>query len=95
MVSHINMPFGSSYPLGATCYTEGTNFSIFSKNARQIDLLLFDKEEDAKPSRIIKLDPDVNRTFYYWHVFVPGVVHGQLYGYRAYGPEKPYTRRYV
>jgi isoamylase len=89
MVSHINMPFGSSYPLGATCYTEGTNFSIFSKNARQIDLLLFDKEEDAKPSRIIKLDPDVNRTFYYWHVFVPGVVHGQLYGYRAYGPEKP------
>ncbi len=89
MVSQIKVPFGNSYPLGATCYPEGVNFCIFSKNARQIDLLFFDSEDDAEPSKIIKLDPTINRTFYYWHVFVPGVETGQLYGYRAYGPENP------
>jgi len=89
MVSHANIPNGSSDPLGATCYKEGVNFSIFSKNARQIDLLLFDHADDKKPSRVISLDPEVNRTFYYWHIFVPEIEHGQLYGYRAYGPENP------
>ncbi len=89
MVSQINVPYGSSSPLGASCYPEGVNFSIFSKNARQIDLLLFDNQDDIEPSRVIKLDPETNRTFYYWHVFVPDIGEGQLYGYRVYGPENP------
>ncbi len=89
MVSFVNIPNGNSHPLGATCYPEGVNFSIFSKNARQIDLLLFDKEDDWEPSEVIKLDPQKNRTFYYWHIFLPGIKPGQLYGYRAYGPTNP------
>ncbi|MCG8309883.1 MAG: glycogen debranching protein GlgX [Cytophagales bacterium] len=89
MVSFVNIPFGNSHPLGATCYPEGVNFSIFSKNARQIDLLLFDSERDAEPSEVYKLDPQKNRTFYYWHIFLPGIKPGQLYGYRAYGPKSP------
>jgi len=89
MVSFVNIPNGNSYPLGATCYPEGVNFCIFSKNARQIDLLLFDRAEDAEPSEVIKLDPDKNRTFYYWHIFLPHIKPGQLYGYRAYGPTNP------
>jgi len=89
MVSFVNIPHGNSHPLGATCYPEGVNFSIFSKNARQIDLLLFDNEEDDTPSEVIKLDPQKNRTFYYWHIFLPGIKHGQCYGYRAYGPKNP------
>ena len=89
MVSFVNIPHGNSHPLGATCYSEGVNFSVFSKNARQIDLLLFDKEDDTEPSDVIKLDPEKNRTFYYWHIFLPGINPGQLYGYRAYGPTSP------
>lgn len=89
MVNFVNIPHGNSHPLGATCYSEGVNFSIFSKNARQIDLLLFDNEKDAKPSEVIKLDPQKNRTFYYWHIFLPEIKPGQLYGYRAYGPTSP------
>jgi isoamylase len=89
MVSFVNIPNGNSHPLGATCYPEGVNFSIFSKNARQIDLLLFDHEDDEEPSEVIKLDADTNRTFYYWHIFLPGIQHGQFYGYRAYGPVSP------
>lgn len=89
MVSFVNNPYGNSHPLGATSYPEGINFSVFSKNARQIDLLLFDKEEDGEPSEVIKLDTDKNRTFYYWHIFLPGIKPGQIYGYRAYGPTSP------
>ncbi len=89
MVSFVNIPHGNSHPLGATCYSEGVNFSIFSKNARQVDLLLFEKEDDAKPSEVIKLDLVKNRTFYYWHIFLPGIKVGQLYGYRAYAPINP------
>ncbi len=32
---------GSSFPLGATVYPEGVNFSIFSKGAAGVELLLF------------------------------------------------------
>jgi glycogen operon protein len=35
------------------------------------------------------LDPAVHRTYHYWHVFVPGVQAGQLYGYRVHGPFDP------
>jgi glycogen operon protein len=52
-------------------------------------LLFFDRVDDAKPSRVIYLDPRTNRTYHYWHVFVPGVTAGQLYGYRVHGPYKP------
>lgn len=51
-----------------------------------MELLLFDNVDDKQPSRIIAFDQRRNRTFYYWHVFVPNLKSGQLYGYRAYGP---------
>lgn len=80
---------GRSYPLGATIQRDGVNFSLFSRNATALDLLLFDQADDPKPAHIISLDLDRNRTFYYWHVFVKGIKAGQLYGYRAHGPYKP------
>jgi glycogen operon protein len=54
-----------------------------------MDLLLFDHPGDDRPARVISLDPQRNRTFHYWHAFVPGLKAGQLYGYRAYGPFEP------
>ncbi len=78
--------FGRSYPLGANFRFNGVNFSIYSKNARAVELLLFDDADDGKPSRIVRLDSQKNRTFYYWHVFVPGIQAGQLYGFRVDGP---------
>ncbi|MGF1639094.1 MAG: glycogen debranching protein GlgX [Cyclobacteriaceae bacterium] len=89
MINAVNIPFGLANPLGSTYYPEGVNFSIFSKNATSIDLLLFDKPEDERPSRILRLDPKYNRTFYYWHIFVTKLRPGQLYGYRIQGPENP------
>jgi glycogen operon protein len=54
-----------------------------------MELLLFDQEDDGRTARVIPIDPVTNRTYHYWHVFVPGVQAGQLYGYRVYGPSDP------
>jgi isoamylase len=80
---------GRNYPLGATVYPDGVNFCVFSRNCDALELLLFDDVDDQRPVRTIRLDPNRNRTFYYWHIFVPGIGPGQLFGYRAYGPYAP------
>jgi len=80
---------GSSGPLGATVFSDGVNFSLFSRKASRLELLFFDREDDARPSRVIPLDPATNRTYHYWHTFVPGARPGQIYGYRVYGTYDP------
>ena len=79
---------GKSFPLGATVYDDGVNFCLFSKNAQGVELLLFD-HADQPPTQVLRFDVRLNRTFYYWHMFVPGLTTGQLYGYRVYGPYDP------
>jgi isoamylase len=80
---------GTSAPLGATLLTGGVNFSVFSRDATRIELLLFDNENAAQPARIVDLDPGRHRTYHYWHVFVPDLAPGQGYAYRAHGPFAP------
>src|SRR5437870_9314288 len=80
---------GSSSPLGATPSPGGVNFSVFSRNATGVELLLFDGVDDLKAARVVRLDPAANRTYHYWHAFVPNVRPGQLYGYRVEGPFDP------
>ncbi len=87
-MSRQGMP-GSSFPLGASIRHGGVNFSVFSKHSTLVELLLFAHENDAKPSRVISLDPKKHRTYHYWHVFVPDLQPGQLYGFRAVGPFEP------
>jgi glycogen operon protein len=82
-------PGGRSSPLGAAVEGGGVNFSLFSRTATGVELLFFDREGDATPSRVLRLDPVANRTYHYWHAFVPGVRPGQLYGYRVHGPSEP------
>ena len=80
---------GTSAPLGATVTAQGVNFSVFSKAATAVELLLFDHVEAATPSRVLTLDGDRHRTYHYWHVLVPDLGPGQVYGYRAHGPFAP------
>ena len=75
-------------PLGATVVDGGVNFSLFSRTATGVELLFFDRD-DAAPSRVVRIDPATNRTYHYWHVFVPRVSPGQIYGYRVEGPSDP------
>ncbi|HQZ64781.1 MAG TPA: glycogen debranching protein GlgX [Planctomycetaceae bacterium] len=77
---------GRPAPLGATVFEGGVNFSLFSKNATGVELLFFDRIEDACPARVISIDSGVGRTYQYWHVFVADILPGQIYAYRVQGP---------
>jgi isoamylase len=74
---------GRPYPLGATYDGRGVNFSLFSENANSVELCLFDPTN--KESRIKVRECTHN----HWHVYLPGIKPGQLYGYRVYGPYEP------
>ena len=76
-------------PLGATIQRGGVDFSLFSRKASGVDLLLFDHEDDPRPAQIIPINPETNLTYHYWHIFVPNIQPGQIYAYRVNGPIDP------
>jgi isoamylase len=80
---------GRSCPLGATVGNGGANFSLYSRNATGVELLFFDREDDDRPARVVRIDGATNRTYHYWHAFVPDVRAGQIYAYRVDGPVAP------
>src|SRR3982750_2668155 len=84
-----SVPVGRPSPLGATVQDGGVNFCVFARDATGMELVLFDRDDQLRPTRTIRLDPCENRTYFYWHVFVAGLKPGQLYGYRATGPFDP------
>jgi len=69
----------------------GVNFSLFSEHATSIELLLFGEHDDAQPEHVIELDRIENRSFHFWHCHVEGLRAGQVYAYRAAGPENTST----
>ena len=52
---------GTRFPPGASATAKGVNFCVFSKNARRVELLLYDAADSAEPVQVISLDPDTNR----------------------------------
>ena len=78
---------GSPSPQGATYDGErGTNFALFSEGSESVELCLFNDSSDAKESLRIPLRERTNGV---WHIFLPDVKPGQLYGYRVHGPYAP------
>src|SRR5499427_5527326 len=80
---------GAAAPLGATFSLGGVNFSVFSRDATRMEILLFDEINSKRPATVIPLDSNRNCTYHYWHAFVPDLAPGQVYAYRAYGPAAP------
>ncbi|MBD2309320.1 glycogen debranching protein GlgX [Chroococcidiopsis sp. FACHB-1243] len=78
---------GCQHPLGATPNSEGVNFAIFSEHATSVELLLFENHDDLEPAQIIQLDPRVNKTFHFWHVYVRGLKPCTYYAYRVGGSQ--------
>jgi glycogen operon protein len=70
------------------------NFSVFSRNATSVELLLFEKPDDVQPMQVIKLEPAINETFFFWHVYVKGLKPGAGYAYRVDGPEDLHGKGY-
>jgi isoamylase len=75
---------GSRFPLGATPGETGTNFALFSENAKRVELCLYD--EQGRQQRCVPLR---ETTAHIWHGYLSGVGPGQLYGYRVHGPWAP------
>jgi glycogen operon protein len=63
----------------------GVNFSVFSRHATRVELLLFDGAETPHPFQVVELSPESNRTFFLWHVFVEGLPIGVHYTWRVDG----------
>jgi glycogen operon protein len=82
----IKIWLGYPYPLGATWLGNGVNFAIFSESATSVDLCLFDSVDARQENMRI---PMTEHTDQVWHVFLPDVRPGQLYGYRVSGPYDP------
>jgi len=77
---------GYPSPLGATWRGDGVNFALFSENATSVDLCLFESLDAQREAVRI---PMTEQTDQVWHVFLPDVGPGQLYGYRVSGPYDP------
>jgi isoamylase len=75
---------GRPYPLGAKASSKGTNFALYSEQATQVHVCLFD--DQGKETDCIALH---ERTAFVWHGLVLGVKPGQLYGFRVEGPWEP------
>src|SRR5271155_4777218 len=82
---------GSPHPFGATHHPDGVNFSLFSQDATEVPLLLFDSATAVEPVETIRFDPFVHKTFHFWHVFVKGLTAGMFYAFRIDGPNDPPT----
>ena len=80
---------GAPSPLGTCVRDKGVNFAFFSRHASRVRLELFARPQDAAPARVIDLDPSLNRTGDVWHVWIKGILPGQLYAYRVDGPYNP------
>jgi isoamylase len=77
---------GGPFPLGATWDGKGVNFALYSENATAVELCLFDDINNSEESLKI---PVTEHTNLIWHVYLPGIKPGQLYGYRVHGPYEP------
>ena len=77
---------GWRHPLGATFTAEGTNFCILSRLATSMELLLYRGPESKKPFQVVILDPEENKTFFFWHVFLEKLPAGTCYTWRVDGP---------
>jgi isoamylase len=78
---------GSRYPMGATPLADGVNFSIYSRHATHVELLLFAAADSREPFQIIPLEARLHRVFFFWSVQVLDLPVGTHYAWRINGPD--------
>ena len=85
---------GHPLPVGATVDAGGSNFSVFAETDLGVELCLLDAAGTEYHRERMQ-----ERTFGYWHAYIPGVGPGTRYGFRVpdRDPAKilldPYARR--
>ncbi len=76
---------GEPFPLGATWDGSGVNFALFSENAHNVELCIFDESGGPERHRVRLRE----QTDFVWHAYLPDARPGTAYGYRVYGPWDP------
>jgi glycogen debranching enzyme len=83
------LDIGRPWPLGASVDASagghGVNFAVFSANATQLELCVFDNAGAVELARW----PLPGHTGDIWHGRLPGAGAGLVYGFRAHGPWRP------
>ncbi|AEF85860.1 glycogen debranching enzyme GlgX [Treponema primitia ZAS-2] len=80
---------GKALPLGAEPTETGVNFSIFSRHATAMTLIIFESADPDSDFEEISLNKRRNRTGDIWHCHIRGLGPGTQYLYRADGPYVP------
>ena len=83
------LQFTHMLPYGAVIGDSGVQFVVFSRNATEMRLLLYNDVNDTEPTEILNFDPNQNRWGDIWSIYVPGLQPGQLYHFQASGPHDP------
>ena len=90
MKTKFRMEPGLPQPKGATSLQRGVNFSIFSRHASSVALVIGlhnDSENDREIE--LELDSKINKTGDIWHILIHGLPKHFTYGYRLDGPYDP------
>ncbi|HZH36237.1 MAG TPA: glycogen debranching protein GlgX [Flavisolibacter sp.] len=77
---------GYPFPLGANWDGQGVNFALYSEHATAVELCLFDATDETNEISRIRVK---ERTHHIWHIYIPELGPGQLYGFRVYGTYDP------
>ena len=88
-MAEIKIHNGMPLSFGAVITPKGVNFSLYSRDATNVSLVLFNSENDVSPASVVNLDPVVNRTGDIWHILIEGIGAGALYLYKVDGPYIP------
>ncbi|HMO12566.1 MAG TPA: glycogen debranching protein GlgX [Pirellulaceae bacterium] len=87
--THPGFQFTHVLPYGAVVHDGGTQFIVFSRNASEMRLLLYDKLDDLEPNEIIEFNRRSDRWGDIWSIFLPDIGPGKLYHFQASGPYDP------
>lgn len=83
--------FAYQPPYGAIIDPQGVGFSVFSRSAQSMRILLYSSIDQREPSETIELDPSTDKIGDVWTKFMPGLSAGQLYHFQADGRYRPET----
>lgn len=89
MAGHLLPSVPMPVPYGAHVVEDGVQFTIFSRHATRVWLMLFDAPDAAEPREEFELNPEQNRIGDIWHIHVRTAREGMYYLYRMEGRPPP------
>jgi len=84
-----DLQFTYRLPYGASVTDRGVQFTVFSRSATAMRLLLYRDVEDREPREVVEFDRKQDRWGDVWSIHLHGLKAGQLYHFQANGPFDP------